>query len=547
MNLAACDFLRIFFATDHRPHYKSISCNDNPVRHTMAPATHTMNGNGNGNEEHQEQEEYTGDEAWLNWDDDNNIDGNDLDPEQEDDYPETTLTNDGSGTALQENDQDQYSSYDHYKNGSGDGVKGDEFDAGGDEYDAQVQAEMDSNDDYREQTYQQEEVNESDFWNHPLASVAESESETESDELENHQRSDIRPSTVMHEASDETTELSYSSSQSHSHSQSRSLTVQIKQPAHEQYHQQQQSYTIPATVKTDLVPLPDYSQEGLMMTPSPTCFSNFTFLSDEISIPAEFNRVQDKAVQRRRDFQKNIHYLQYRVAALTANVAEESMDRERSLEHVQDTCIDGPKEEMVERIALQQEAYQSQDLTKGSDASNGDSTCTTNWRDLEKRLSVLDSQMTHSVHVKIQDAKREKLGTLSEVLENEITKDFKLEASKADKREGGLVRRFETLVGTMVRQYQEERATRIAALQVAADNMRDELTDPFLDASRADAAVVLLRDLRTQLEHVRAERQEQDERVMELIVQRTANMKRALLAASGGDDDVQAQLQMDSK
>jgi hypothetical protein len=509
----------------------------------MAPANHTMNGNGM--EEHQEQEEYTGDEAWLNWDDDNDIDGNEIDPEQEDDYPETTVTNDGSGTTgtLQENDQ--YSSYNQSENGAVDGDETDGFDAGGDEYDAQAQTEVDSNDEYEECTYQQEEVNVSDFSNNPLASVAESESETEPDELDDHQPTDTRPRTAMHEAADETTELSYSSSQSHSHS--RSLTVQIEQPSHEQHHQQRHSDSIPATVKTDVVTLPDYSQEGLMMTPSPTCFSNFTFLSDEISVPAEFSRVQDKAVQRRRTFQKNIHDLQYRVAALTANVAEESMDRERLLEHVQDTCIDGPKEEMVERIALQQEAHQSQDFTQQSDVSNGDISCTTHLRDLEKGLSVLDSQMTHSVHVKIQDAKREQLGTLSEVLENEIAKDFKLEASKADKREGGLVRRFETLVGTMVRQYQEERATRIAVLQVAADNMRDELTDPFLDPSRADAAVVLLRDLRMQLEHVRAERQEQDERVMELIVQRTANMKRALLAASGGDDDVQAQLQMDSK
>jgi hypothetical protein len=485
-------------------------------------------------EEPPEQEEYTGDEAWLNWDDDNaaNNDGHEHhDPEQEYVYypqQQTTLTNDGMSTVIEENDQYQYSSYNQYENGGiHEGGSGEYYDAASDEYDAQVQAHMDSNDAvYQEYSYQQEEeVNESNLSHHPLASAPASVSETEP--------------------------VSYSSSSSQSHYYSRPLTVQVEQPGHEQHHeqylQQRHSDAIPATVKTDLVALPDYSQEGLMMmmmTPSPTCLSNFTFLSDEISVPAELNRVQDKAVQRRRDFQTNIHDLQYRVAALTANVAEESMDRERSLEHVQDTCIDGPTEEMVERIALQQEAYQSQDFAKGSDASNGSSNCTTNSRDQERRLSVLDSQMTHSVHVQIQDDKREQLGTLSEVLEDEIAKDFKLEASKADKREGGLVRRFETLVGTMVRQYQEERATRIAVLQVAADNMRDELTG--LDPSRADAAVVLLRDLRIQLEHVRAERQEQDERVLELIVQRTANMKRALLAASGGDDDVQAQLQMDS-
>jgi hypothetical protein len=507
-------------------------------------------------EDHPAQEEYTGDEAWLNWDDENANDVNEPDPEQEYDYPQTTLTNNGMSTVVEENDQDQYSSCNQYENGAiHEGERGVDDDADGDgdgdgdEYDAQVQAQiMDSNDDeYQEHMYQQEEVNESDLPNHSLATALASE--TEPDELKNHQRSDTHPSSAMHEASDETTNFSNSSSQSQSqsHSHSRPLTVHIEQPSHEQYHQQRQSDAIPATVKTDLVAFPDYSQEqGLMMTPSPTCFSNFTFLSDEVSVPAEFNRVQDKAVQRRREFQKNIHDLQYRVAALTANVAEESMDRERSLEHVQDTCIDGPTEEMVERIALQHEAYQSQDFAKGFDDVNGSSNCTTNSRDLERRLSVLDSQMTHSVHVKIQDAKREQLGTLNEVLENEIAKDFKLEASKADKREGGLVRRFETLVGTMVRQYQEERSTRFAALQVTADNMRDELTDPFLDPSRADSAVVLLRDLRMQLGHVRAERQEQDERVLELIVQRTANMKRALLAASGGDDDVQAQSQMDS-
>jgi hypothetical protein len=45
---------------------------------------------------------------------------------------------------------------------------------------------------------------------------------------------------------------------------------------------------------------------------------------------------------------------------------------------------------------------------------------------------------------------------------------------------------------------------------------------------------VILRELRMQLEQVRAERQEQDERLMELVVHRTASMRRALLEASGG-------------
>lgn len=503
----------------------------------------------NGIEEHQEQDEYTGEEAWLNWDDENFNDGNEqtngvdeLNPEQENDHPpDTAQTNDSMGTALQENDP--YSSHDQYENGETYGGETNvQFGAGGDEHDGQAQAQVDSNYEYQEHPYQQQAVNESDSSNHPPPAPVSSP-ETDPNELKNRHRSDSYPPTVMHEQSNETTNISYSYSQS----RSRSLTVHIEQPSHEQHHRQHQRYsaTIPVETvavsrsDTEMVALPEYS----MLTPSPSCFANFTFLSDETSVPAELNRVQDKAVQRRREFQKNIHDIQYRVAALTANVAEESMDRERSLEHVQDTCIDGPTEEMVERIALQQEAYQSQDISKGSETSNGSNTCNTvNWRILERRLSVLDSQMTHSVHVRIQDAKREQLGSLSEVLENEIAKDFKLESSKADKREGGLVRRFESLVGTMVRQYQEERAARVATLQVAVDNMRDEMTDPFLDPSRADAAVVLLRDLRMQLEHMRAERQEQDERLMELIVQRTANMKRTLLAATGGDDDAQAQM-----
>jgi hypothetical protein len=482
----------------------------------------------NGIEDHQEQEEFL---ALSDWDEVDEDDWNEVEAEQDYDSPQSTRTDDRMGN--------------QYENGAmHEGDSSAQFDACSEEPDAQEPSPMESPR-YQKHTHQQE-VNESDLLNHPLGSAPASAYEEEVIELEHHHRSDAHSPTelpqhdAMHEASNETTKISYSYSQS----RSRSLMVHVEEPSpspekyhHPQHHPKFTPVPVETISSTDMVAVPEFSQE-LMMTPSPACNSNFFFLSDEKSVPEEHNRVQDKAVQRRREFQKSIHDLQYRVASLTANVAEESMDREKSMEQVKDTCIDGPTEEMVERIALQQEAYQSQDYARVSDASNDESsTCTTNSRVLERRLSTLDSKMTHSVHVQIQDSKRQQLGSLSAVLENEIAKDFKLEATKADKREGSLVRRFESLVGTLVRRHQEERATRVAALQVATDKMRDELTDPFLDPARASAAVVLLGELRTQLEQVRAERQEQDERVLELIVHRTATMKRALLAASdsGGD------------
>jgi RNAse (barnase) inhibitor barstar len=468
----------------------------------------------------EEEEDYsTGEQAPLPWNNDNDNDhDNERYPEQEYDddyvYHQSTQADERMSSAPQEDEP-----YNHYENGQ---VYREEtagqFGADEDQDNAQEHAHFDSFYTDQDHTHGQDENENESGLSRPLASTTA----TVPDEWDNNRQTESHPPMVLPQydtlqvTASETTKNSYS----HSYSESRSLTVHIDAVPVE---------TVEVSSHT-LIALPNYSYE--LMTPSPICNSNFFFLSDEKSVPTELNRVQDKAVQRRREFQKSIHDLQCRVGALAANVAEESMDRERSLEHVQDAHLDGPLEEMVERIALQQEAYQSQDLDTLKSSSN--SSCTTNWRDLERRLCTLDSQMAHSVHVQFQDAKRKQLGSLSDVLENEITNDTKLEDSKADKREGGLVRRFESLVGTMVRRHQEEHATRIAALQVAADKLGGETLGSSLDPSRADAAVLILRELRVQLEQERAERHEQDERLVELIMHRMATMKRALLEASGG-------------
>jgi RNAse (barnase) inhibitor barstar len=177
----------------------------------------------------------------------------------------------------------------------------------------------------------------------------------------------------------------------------------------------------------------------------------------------------------------------------------------------------GTMEAIVERVSLErdEQQYHSYDATM----------------ELERRLSILDSKMTHSVHVRLQDEKREKLDALHDHLVNDIKTDLKLEAAKADKREGSMVRRFEGLAGTMARRFHEERAARTAAVQVAMQQVQTQLDD--LDPKKADDVMISLKQLRIQLEGERAERQAQDQRIQERIVQTTTAMKRALLEAAG--------------
>jgi hypothetical protein len=238
------------------------------------------------------------------------------------------------------------------------------------------------------------------------------------------------------------------------------------------------------------------------------------FFTEEKSIPAQLNNLQQQSIRKRHEFQNRIHDLDCKVALLTAKLADESMDLDLDLRHAMETGVYKPLEAAFERVSMER-------FTGGSSATS----LSQHWMTLERRLSALDSQMTHSVHVQLQDAKREHLTSLCEELVHDLIPDWKEESAAADKRETATARRWESQAGTMARRFEEERATRVAMLAVSDKKLHE------LDPRRGEELLTKIAALRKQLAQERAARIASDERIRNYIVTRTEAMKQAILEA----------------
>ena len=264
-----------------------------------------------------------------------------------------------------------------------------------------------------------------------------------------------------------------------------------------------------APLNTELAVIPETNVQALALV-SP---SRFRFYMDEQNVPTELSEMETKTLQRRREFGTSIHDLECKIAQLTARLAHERMDREQAMHNALRDNVFEPMEQILERLSYIHDAH---------DAAKDKLT----WMSLERRLTQLDSNFTHCVNVGLQDTKRTQLDSLHDQLVHDVTSDLKLEANKADKREGSMVRRFEGMVGTMARRLQEESAARVAAIEMTSQQLK-EISE--IDMRRADGFLTTIQQLRAKIKQERVERQAQDQRILDRIVQTTSTMRRAVL------------------
>jgi len=114
----------------------------------------------------------------------------------------------------------------------------------------------------------------------------------------------------------------------------------------------------------------------------------------------------------------------------------------------------------------------------------------------------------------------------------QIQPALRLEQSKAEKREGTLVRRLDSIAAITARRFREETATRKAATTLLSQRMDTSAEEDPEVEEYADQ----LRQLRAKIREERKKRKEEDERVLKEIHRATAAMKRALLQAVGTGD-----------
>jgi len=266
------------------------------------------------------------------------------------------------------------------------------------------------------------------------------------------------------------------------------------------------------------------------------------FLTDQTTVPTGLKKLHDSTRHRRRQMMTQIHNLDCQMASLTANFAEETMDLDLGLRDTLDRVVCIPLESSVNRLVMERESSEQRGPAI---------------RRLERQLAVMDSQMTLHTHVDCLMAEREHLDSLSQEFHQEVIPRLRMEDTKSEKIEGGVIRRFENIAGIVTRQFHQEVASRRASVELVRqkyhptndDHTKHDFSGGTLSGSAPDATMTttttttlrgqedLLDDikaLREQLKKEREQRRREDMIIMDDIRRTTVAMKRALLAVVGG-------------
>jgi hypothetical protein len=243
---------------------------------------------------------------------------------------------------------------------------------------------------------------------------------------------------------------------------------------------------------------------------SPAKYHRFDFLSDaQVPLPV----LEEQSTKRRHEFNTRIYELECKVASLTCQLMNEHMDLDLSLFNHASIHTCQPLHRLMERMhsRLLQSPAQSQ------------------LQSVMRRLRTLESKHAQHVHVDLVDARRDELQSAMQELTHNTMPSVQLECHKADKREGSLMRRFESMAGTAARRYQEESSARKAGLvylQSLLDNQGD------MDEQRAKEFLRVIQGLREQVTVEQENRKMHDKTVSKDVEMGSAAMRRALLEAA---------------
>jgi len=246
--------------------------------------------------------------------------------------------------------------------------------------------------------------------------------------------------------------------------------------------------------------------------------SNFFFFSDQKSVPTDLKKLQEQTIRRRRDFVDRMHDLDCHTARLMSKYAEERMDLNLATCDTFERTVIHPLETTVERLAIDREASISRSV--GISA-------------LERRVGRIDAQMTHHIHVKVSDEKLDKLDSIHDDLQQNLASEIRIENTKYNKIEGGIVQRFELVTKNATINFHSEGATRRAAIELLRRKVEKTIPERV---ERAEITLSNIANLRAQIREERSKRQAADKAILDDVMHKTATLKRAMIAmVSDGD------------
>ncbi len=135
---------------------------------------------------------------------------------------------------------------------------------------------------------------------------------------------------------------------------------------------------------------------------------------------------------------------------------------------------------------------------------------------VERCTNHLESQMNHYKHITLVQARRQSFDDIDKTCRHTLHPALVLEMTKANKREGGVVRRFESNTGEYTRLVAEMTASRASSLGYIKNEVDDWET---IDSTFAEHYLEEIQLLKQRVMEAREERMRQDEMVVEKMIQ----------------------------
>ncbi len=259
----------------------------------------------------------------------------------------------------------------------------------------------------------------------------------------------------------------------------------------------------------------------------------FHFLSPKSNI----RQFESEVLKRQAEYSSRISDLEGRLALFHARLAIESAERGREHASTMEDFVNVPLEEamirslqkietdfvrpiMDHKIAddLQQQQQQQQQQQEGSLRDNS----LPNIVSIERRANLLEAQMNHHNHVTLFQLRRTHFDTIDKVGRQELQPSLALEMTKADKREGGLIRRFEAASGEYTKRLAELQAARVASLGYIQKEI-DALD--LRDATRIESHLAEIKKLKDIVLEEREVRLKHDELVVDTILKERGQLE----------------------
>ena len=256
---------------------------------------------------------------------------------------------------------------------------------------------------------------------------------------------------------------------------------------------------------------------------------------------SSLKQFESEALKRQAEHSSRISELEGRLALYHARLAKESAERGREHANTMDEYINGPLEGVMRRALGKIEGEfvrtfidparadgQPQVVGEGKEEKkDSDDKPMHNLVSIERRINLLESQMNHHRHITLFHSQKRNFDSIEQQARAMLEPALALESTKADKREGALVRRFEASAGEYTRLLAEVQAARASSLGI----VKKEIDSwKGIDESRAEHFLGEIRRLKEMIVGETKRREKQDEITKNKIDKEFQKIKAEMMA-----------------